>query len=324
MSGAARLTIAIVLVGVALYIDIGRHAPHRTIRISMEGGSFIPAPPPPGPLAAAPPRPPTPGVTIGAEIGAIVKAAAAPTQIASRTPTPPRAPSVGLPAGFIDRFRALNEQGLWAVSDGWSNGPWVANDWRRQQITVTQDGLAITMAANPPGAEKAFASGEISTHESYRYGYFETRFRMPRGSGLVVGAFTFTRQGGARSWNEIDMELLGRDTRTLELTHHVGGRPTKHVVHLPFDAAEGFHTYAFDWRPDVIRWYVDNELVLESRGANVEHMNLPQRFIVNLWNSELLHAWVGPIESRQAPWTLVVSCVAHADAYEGRSLCAPS
>jgi endo-1,3-1,4-beta-glycanase ExoK len=242
---------------------------------------------------------------------------APPAGVPNAVPTPPLA-TAG--AGFTDRFRTLDEPGRWAISDGWSNGAWTANDWRRSQVSLQPEGLAITMAASA-GGEKAYSSGEIATSRSYRYGYFEARFRMPRGSGLVGAMFTFARDAGPRSWNEIDMEIAGQDTRTIELTYHVAGRPKKHVEHLPFDAAEGFHTYAFDWRPDVIRWYIDNQLVLESRGRDVEAMNTPQRFIVSLWNSEQLHRWVGPIHPEESPWTFTLACAAHAESYPGHALC---
>jgi beta-glucanase (GH16 family) len=90
---------------------------------------------------------------------------------------------------------------------------------------------------------------------------------------------------------------------------------------LPFDAADGFHSYGFEWTADAVRWYVDNRLVHEERGARVGRMNRPQRFIVNLWNSRLLDRWVGDIDAAAAPWTMTVSCAAAAPAYEGRSLC---
>jgi beta-glucanase (GH16 family) len=224
---------------------------------------------------------------------------------------------------FLDRFNSLDEAQLWAVSDGWSNGSWTANDWRRRQLRTGAEGLEITLAARRNGGAHPYASGEVSTHQTYRYGYFEARLRMPRGSGLVGGVFTFTRDGGAATWNEIDMEILGRDTRSIELSYVVRGTIIKQVLPLPFDAADGFHTYAFDWRPDVIRWYVDDELLHESREADVTRLNQPQRFILNLWNSEELQAWVGPIAHDSGPWTMTVSCVAHASEYPGRSLCEP-
>jgi beta-glucanase (GH16 family) len=222
---------------------------------------------------------------------------------------------------FIDRFTRLNTQ-RWGVSD-WANTALADNDWRRSQVSVTPEGLAITLAANPPGADKPYVSGEIFTHERYLYGYYEARMRAPRGEGLVVGFFTFTRPGGRSSWDEIDMEFLGRDPRWLELALHAGGRSQNKIVVLPFDASADFHTYGFEWRPDAIRWYVDNVLVHEVRGERVERMTRPQRFYLNLWNSSALYRWVGRIEPNEAPWTLTVSCVARALEYRGASLCAP-
>lgn len=224
------------------------------------------------------------------------------------------------PPIFVDRFQGIDETRRWAISDGWTNGAWTATDWSRRQVRSGANGLSITLASNQGGGGQPFASGEISTHETYRYGYFESRLRMPRGSGLVAGVFTFTRDAGPESWHEIDMEILGRDTRALELTYYVAGRENKHVVPLPFDAADGFHTYAFDWQRDAIRWYVDDELVYEAR-EGVEQMTRPQRFIVNLWNSEQLQSWVGPIDRASGPWTLNVACVAHAEGYPGQSIC---
>ncbi len=226
------------------------------------------------------------------------------------------------PPVFLDRFKSLDEARLWAVSDGWSNGAWTANDWRRRQVQTGEDGLSIILSQSQRGADQPFASGELQSRELYRYGYFEARLRMPRGSGLVGGVFTFTRPEGRESWYEIDMEVLGRDTRRLELTYFSAGRETKHVIQLPFDAADGFHTYAFDWQPESIRWFVDGQLVHEARGPDVEAMTAEQRFIVNLWNSEQLAAWVGPLETAGGPWTMTVSCVAHAEAYTGQPLCA--
>jgi|CXWL01.1.fsa_nt_gi endo-1,3-1,4-beta-glycanase ExoK len=223
--------------------------------------------------------------------------------------------------GFIDNFRELDDE-RWTVSDGWSNGDWTSSDWRRGQVRLTPEGLALTLDVAPRGSDKPFMSGEISTSEEFRYGYFETRMRIPRGAGLVVGAFTFTREAGNSTWNEIDMELLGRNPRRIELTFHEGGRARNRNVDLPFDASDGFHTYGFEWRRDVLRWYVDGRLVHTMRGAAVQRLTRPQRFIIHLWNSQTLDGWVGAIDRSEAPWTLVIACAAHAERYRGRSLCA--
>lgn len=223
---------------------------------------------------------------------------------------------------FIDRFRWLDVE-RWVFSDGWDNGSFMENDWRADRLRVTPEGLSIVLSANPElGAGKPFSSGELQSRESFLHGYFEARMRVPRGDGLVVGLFTYTQPQGRSSWEEIDIEILGRDTRVMEVTHHLHGRSRQTPIDLGFDAADDFHTYAFEWTPDTLRFYVDNRLVHEVRGGRIEEMRRPQRLYLQLWNSAELHRWVGHIDPSEAPWVLTVACVAQAREYRGVSLCA--
>ena len=227
------------------------------------------------------------------------------------------------PPRFVETFTAIDEA-RWVVADGWSNGAWTANDWRREQIARIDDGIEITLARAEDG-DKQFTSGELQSHVFYQYGYFETRLRAPRGSGLVTGFFTYVREGGTRSWDEIDIEILGRNTRAVQFTTFNNGRRRITTKALPFDAAEDFHTYGFEWTPRHIRWYVDGVLMHEERAFFIFRRlpQDPQRLYLHLWNSETLTDWLGPIRPEQAPWRLRVSCIAYAERYEGRELCAP-
>jgi beta-glucanase (GH16 family) len=222
--------------------------------------------------------------------------------------------------GFVDTLGIVDEA-RWRVADGWSNGDWTANDWRRSQIRRTPTGIEITLARTR-GGEKRFSSGELQSENVYRYGYFETRLRAPRGSGLVTGFFTYTRSGPENTWDEIDIEILGRDTRSVQLTYYRNGE--RHIVTLPlgFDAAAGQHTYGFDWTPRALRWYVDGRLIHEETGANGPLPRDAQRLYLHLWNTETLNDWLGPIMPWEGPWRLDVSCIAYAPQYGGRSLCA--
>jgi len=221
---------------------------------------------------------------------------------------------------FTESFELIDET-RWRVADGWSNGEWTANDWRRSQISSVPEGVEIVLA-RARGGDKRFSSGELQSEDVYRYGYFETRMRVPRGSGLVSGFFTYTRPGAENTWDEIDIEILGRDTRSIQFTYFRHG--TQHITTLPlgFDAADGLHTYGFEWTPRAIRWYVDGRLVHEEAGANGPLPQSPQRLYLHLWNSETLTDWLGPILPWQGPWRLTVSCIAYAPSYEGRQLCA--
>ncbi len=150
-----------------------------------------------------------------------------------------------------------------------------------------------------------------------RYGYFEVRMRVPRGAGAVSGVFTYADRAKGVKPNEIDIEILGKNTRAVELTIHENGRSTTKTVALPFDAAEGFHTYGFDWQPGYVRWYVDGVLAHQEDGPAARNLVRPQQLILNLWGSRELKAWVGPLDTKQGPWRLEFSCVAYAPTYAG-------
>jgi endo-1,3-1,4-beta-glycanase ExoK len=240
---------------------------------------------------------------------------------AAVTPAP-RATAGQQGVAFIDRFQgsALDER--WTASDGWSNGDWTSNDWRASQIGFTGEGMRITLEKAPEGSDKPLMGGEIRTNESYRYGYFETRMRMPRDPGIVMGFFTYVGQDGKMRPNEIDIEILGRDTRTIELTLHQGGGSTGKTVPLKFDAADGFHTYGFEWRPDAVRWYADGKLIHQETSGRALKIDRAQQMLISLWGSKELDAWVGKLDVEKGPWRLDVSCAAYAPSYQGRQLCA--
>ena len=253
--------------------------------------------------AAPVPEPATPGAS---------PAPAAPSR-------PSQLPQIG--EAFIERFESADLHDRWFVSDGWSNGEWIDNDWRASQIT-SADGMAkLTMERAPAGSEKALTSGEFRTLAEFRYGYFEFRARVPRDPGLVSALFTYADRKGATRPNEIDIEFVGKDTRRVELTIHENGKPTHQKVRLPFDAADGLHTYAFDWRPNSLRWYVDGEMVHEVVGGAAARLTRPQQIIISLLGSKKLSSWLGPLDMAKAPWTMEVACVAYAPERPTKALC---
>ena len=256
---------------------------------------------------------------------------AAPEQPAKPVPEPatpdaspapePSAPLPQLGEAFIDRFDQPEIGDRWYVSDGWSNGDYMENDWRASQVGTGEGGLRLVLDKGPKGSKKPLASGEIRTNQEFRYGYFETRLRVPKDPGLIAGVFTYAERKGSVKPNEIDMEFVGRDTRRIELTLHENGKPTHMKIRLPFDAAEGLHTYAFDWQPGYVRWYVDGEMVHEVIGGPASRITRPQQLMFDLWSTKQLHQWAGAVNMARAPWTLQVACVAYQPKYDGKQLC---
>jgi endo-1,3-1,4-beta-glycanase ExoK len=239
---------------------------------------------------------------------------------ASATPVPAAEGPVRLKQqgkAFVDRFEGEGLSDRWFVSDGWSNGSWMANDWRSSTIETTSDGVAIHLRKAPEGSEYELAGGEFRTHAFYRYGYFEIRMKVPRDPGVLIGVFTYADRTDEVRPNEIDIEILGRATRVAELTIHENGRSTSKKFTLPFDSAEDFHTYGFDWQPEYVRWYADGSLIHEVTGPAARNLVRPQQFIVSLWASRELREWVGDLDISRAPWRMDVSCVAYSPTYSG-------
>jgi endo-1,3-1,4-beta-glycanase ExoK len=249
-----------------------------------------------------------------------VEAAPEPKPAAAAVMPAPKLQQIG--KAFIERFEGDQiDEDHWYVSDGWSNGDWMESEWRRSQISLTREGLRLAVSRGPDGAKKPLAGGEVQTHQTFRYGYFETRMRIPRDPGLIAGAFTYAGRDDGKAAEEIDIEFLGKATKRVELTIHENNRSTHKKIELPFDAAEGFHSYAFDWQPNRVRWYVDGVMVHEVTGQTAANLTRPQKLMISNWATRELRAWAGEIDPSGGPWMLDVACVAYAPKYEGKPLC---
>ncbi|MEZ5936768.1 MAG: family 16 glycosylhydrolase [Hyphomonadaceae bacterium] len=241
---------------------------------------------------------------------------------AAAAPAGPPPPPGQIGEAFVDRFDGPELDPRWNVSDGWSNGAWIDSDWRKEQVRLTPAGLEIVMEKSPPGREKAFASGEVQSRDVYRYGYFETRMKMPKAKGISVAAFTFAPRMARGKSQEIDIELTGRDPRSVELTIHLDSKTDHARLQLPFDASQGFHTYGFEWLPDRVRWYADGEMIYEDAGSKAARLDEPQLFIFMLWGARKLEPWLGKLDMNGGPWTYTIACAAYQPVYTGVSPCA--
>lgn len=256
-----------------------------------------------------------PPLLLPEEVGAHPAAGPAPAAEAGAAPaaSDQALPQIGEP--FVDRFDRADITDRWYFSDGWTNGPWMANDWRASEVEVTPEGLTLHLRPAPAGSKLEYAGAEIQTRDSYRYGYFEARMRIPRGSGVIAAMFTYAGKSGAVKPNEMDIEILGRATEYVEMTIHETGHTTTRKQQMPFDSADGYHTYGLDWQPGHVRWYLDGKLVHEESGPAARRVVRPQKLMFSLWGSKTLGQWAGEMDRTKAPWRLDIACVAYQPAY---------
>jgi len=221
---------------------------------------------------------------------------------------------------FVERFDVLDRD-RWFVASGWKSGDYAINDWRTSQVSVKR-GLFLEMSKNKTDLAE-YSSGEVQSRAVYGHGYFESSLRAARGSGLVTGFFTYTGPHYKKPWHEIDVEILGKDTRKVQLTYFTDGKKVKKTVPLGFDASRDFHVYAFDWQPGWITWYVDGVPVHRVDGSNLKLPSEPQKIMVSLWGSDVLRSWLGPFERRVLPANAAVACIAYARDLNGAGECRP-
>jgi beta-glucanase (GH16 family) len=205
--------------------------------------------------------------------------------------------SAGAPAFFdnLDDFAT----DLWHKADGWHNPfPPFWNGWRADHILFTNGLLRLRLDDQPcpTGCSGLpFASGEYRTNQRYGYGRIEGRLRAAKGSGLVTALFMYTGPFDGNPQDDINIEILGRDTYTMQVSYTaggVGGHETP--VELGFDAAEAMHTYAFEWTPKAIQWFVDGRLVHTEDSSRGPLPTTPGRIMLNLWACYGIDAWCGP------------------------------
>lgn len=102
---------------------------------------------------------------------------------------------------------------------------------------------------------------------SQQYGRFEARAQMPTGKGLWPAIWLLGDNISTVSWpacGEIDfMETIGTDISTNHGSLHM---PASYGPSGTFKLANGasfadaFHTFAIEWEPGTIRFYVDEQL----------------------------------------------------------------
>lgn len=175
------------------------------------------------------------------------------------------------------------------------------------------DGQLDIVASRKVSRDREFASGAITSLGTFEftYGYVEMRARMPEGQGLWPALWLAAVDASSRS--EIDVvEFLGHEPDTMHMALHFDDETGEHheplVTYRGEDFTQGWHTYAIDWTPDAVVWYVDGvERSRQTRGVPDEPMYLIANMAVGgVWPGE-------PDETTEFPATYAID---HIRVYE--------
>jgi endo-1,3-1,4-beta-glycanase ExoK len=224
-------------------------------------------------------------------------------------------PAAALAQGtsFRDDFAQL-DTGRWYASDGWANGAHQNCVWSASQVSAVDGKLRVGFAPVPKG-DRQYSCGEVQTRQAYGYGTYEARLKTPAGSGLNAAFFTYIGPQQSKPHDEIDFEILLRNTEVVETTTFVNGKSGDGRVGsgqqhtLPHPSDSDFITYAMTWEPDEIRYYINGDLVRTMSDPATIPSN-PQRIFFSLWGSDTLTDLMGPMEAQADPIAMEVDWVA--------------
>ena len=183
----------------------------------------------------------------------------------------------------LDLTKWSYQTGVRDVYENDGNTAYGPTFWGNNELQYyTQDAVSLaegvmTIAAERKEGlpdERQFTSARILTRDKafWTYGYFETRMKLPAGTGMwpafwmlpqpEKGMGTNNRYGGWAANGEIDiMEARGRLLNEIGTTLHFHGNPSIYssdTAKLSSPITE-WHTYGLEWRSDHISWFVDGE-----------------------------------------------------------------
>jgi hypothetical protein len=150
--------------------------------------------------------------------------------------------------------------------------------------------------------------GEFRTkYNNYRYGRYEARYSAPSpnpsyqaypDAGTNDGNFLSTmfvfRTPKWLTWNEVDVELepsgpLATEYNVINAVGATNYQPNNAAPGSTPNPVPGYqnnamHTYAFEWTPTNIVWYVDGTMIHQFAGtANVPIPSKSAKIMMNLW-----------------------------------------
>lgn len=149
-------------------------------------------------------------------------------------------------ASFSDDFTTFD-------TTRWSRGDHMLGRSYLDPTNVDVDGqnLRIKLPA------RSYEGGEILTNALHGFGSYSARMKLPNAPGSITGFFLYKSPDFE---SEIDIELYNDSSRRIMFTTYAGGRQTHtETLPLPFDPTAAFHEYRFDYAPDSVTFYVDDQ-----------------------------------------------------------------
>jgi beta-glucanase (GH16 family) len=180
---------------------------------------------------------------------------------------------------------------------GWGNKELQYYTEARKENARVSDGFLVIEARKESWSNSGYTSARLISKgkRDMLYGRIEVRAKLPSGLRTWPAIWMLSSDDKYGEWpksGEIDiMEHYGHRPDTIFGTvhtrafNHVIDTDSSGLIHVE-DAEDAFHTYALEWKPDILKWYVDDQLyhTFERIDSNPDHWpyDHPFHLILNL------------------------------------------
>jgi beta-glucanase (GH16 family) len=278
--------------------------------IQFTAPSPTPTPPPPTPTPTPPPPPPPGGGCPAGQIGTPPNC----------YPAPPAPAAAGKQWKMMwgEEFNGVDydhaklspcfDWNYGACTNTFNNG---REHYAASQVRVS-GGTAKLVAEphSPPYPSSAcqngqctYYSGLLSTSRpradngsdylyKFTYGYIEGSLKLPATRGFFTAFWMLPANPSFTYGTEIDiLENLGNDSKTMFMTYHYNNRSQSHNVNSGLnnngscpakDHSGAFHTFALDWQPTHVAWYIDGVKCGQYNGNSSTIESGPMQIILDL------------------------------------------
>ncbi|MCX6628930.1 MAG: glycoside hydrolase family 16 protein [Candidatus Solibacter sp.] len=147
------------------------------------------------------------------------------------------------------------------------------------------NGYLVLCLKKEKAADKEYTGAGVISKQSFRYGYYETRFRIDAGKGWHSSFWMMGHDGSGSTGTaapELELDCIENDSIDLTSygvnTHKWQGQHTSHGgKRIATPPLSDFHIYGAEYTPQEVKYYFDGQVV-----QTVDISKLPQGD-VHIW-----------------------------------------
>ncbi len=169
---------------------------------------------------------------------------------------------------------------------GWGNNEAQFYTDRRIENAQVENGILKIKALKENYKNKQYTSARLVSKTEWQYGRFEIKAKLPPGRGtwaaiwMMPGGWSFN-DGNWPNIGEFDiMEHVGYDPGVIHASAHskdyqwqIGTQKTD-TIHVK-NATSDFHTYTWEWTPEIVKAFVDNKPFFEYENEGLGETKWP-------------------------------------------------